>query len=320
MKIVLKLDEKDLAMEILKVLREGETSGEEIANRLGVSRTAVWKAISKLKKFGYEIETRKKAGYRLISTPDLSPYEVAEACLRSCATELIKEIHYYTETDSTNQRAKEEMREGLLVIAEKQSAGRGRLGREWSSEEGGLYFSLVILPGLPIDDLPKITLLSGVAVCEALSFVNAKLKWPNDVLIDGKKVCGVLSEIGGEVDSPLVIVGIGINVNNPVPEELKEKATSLKEVTGKELNRAEILEKTLHEFSKYYGLLLNGKWEEIRQRWRELSDSIGKEMVVKLANREYRGLAIDIDESGGLLLKIGDKIERVYSGECFYME
>ncbi len=320
MKITLKLDEKDLAMEILDFLRQGEVSGEEIANKLGVSRTAVWKAISKLKKFGYNIETRKKVGYKLVSAPDLSPYEVAEACRKSGAADFIKEIHYYTETDSTNQRAKEEMRDGLLVIAEKQSAGRGRLGRKWSSDEGGLYFSLVISPGLPIDDLPKITLLSGVAVCEALSFVNAKLKWPNDVLTDGKKVCGVLSEIGGEVDSPLVIVGIGINVNNPVPEELKEKATSLKEVTGRELNRAEILKKTLQEFSKYYKLLLNSKWNEIRQRWRELSDSIGKEVVIRLANREYRGLVIDIDESGGLLLKTEDKIERVYSGECFYME
>jgi BirA family biotin operon repressor/biotin-[acetyl-CoA-carboxylase] ligase len=316
MKTVVKLDEKDIAMEVLKILKEREASGEEIAKKLGVSRTAVWKAISKLKKFGYDIETRKKAGYKLVGTPDLSPYEVAEACLN---TEF-KEIHYYVETDSTNQRAKEEMKEGLLVIAEKQSAGRGRLGRRWFSEEGGLYFSLVISPGLPIDDLPKITLLSGVAVCEALSFANAKLKWPNDVLINGRKVCGILSEIGGEVDSPLVIVGIGINVNNPIPNDLREKATSLAEVTGEKLSRAEVLEKTLREFSKYYKMLLEGRWDAIRQRWKELSDSIGKEVVVRLANREYRGLAVDIDESGGLLLKVGDRIERVYSRECFYVE
>ena len=318
MKTVLKLYEKDITAEVLKILKKREASGEEIASKLGVSRTAVWKVISKLKKFGYHIETRKKVGYKLVGVPDLSPYEVAEACLN--AAEFVKEIHYYVETDSTNQRAKEEMKEGLLVIAEKQSAGRGRLGRRWFSEEGGLYFSLVISPGLPIDDLPKITLLSGVAVCEALSFANAKLKWPNDVLVNGKKVCGILSEIGGEVDSPLVIVGIGINVNNPVPEELREKATSLMEITGKKLSRVEILEKTLREFSRYYGLLLKGQWDVIRQRWKELSDSIGKEVVVRLTNREYKGLVIDIDESGGLLLKVGDRIERVYSGECFYME
>jgi BirA family biotin operon repressor/biotin-[acetyl-CoA-carboxylase] ligase len=309
MKFVFRFDD-DKMLKLLDMLNKG-TSGQKIAEELGVSRTNIWKMISKLKELGYEISAKRRVGYKLIRSPDISVYEVARVCYD--IRDIIREIHYYDITDSTNLRAKELKKTGVLVIAERQTAGRGRFGRTWISEIGGLYFSITLPKSMPIEDVPKITLMSGVAVAEA---IGGKIKWPNDVLICGKKVCGILCEIAGEVENPTIIVGIGINVNNPVPKELN--AISLKEAYGREFSRVEVFEKVIKKFAKYYRMLINNEWRAIRKRWKELSDTLGRYVVVRVADREFRGLAIDIDEDGGLILDCDGKIERVFSGECFY--
>ena len=307
----MKIIPDDKMLELIRMLEKG-ASGQKIAEELGISRTSVWKMIKKLEKMGYKISAKRRVGYKLVEAPDLSPYEVARVCYD--LRDLIREIHYYDVVDSTNVKAKELKKPGVLVIAERQTAGRGRFGRTWVSEPGGLYFSLTLPRSLRIEDIPKLTLTAGVAVAEA---VGGRLKWTNDVLIDGKKVCGILCELTGEVENPLIIVGIGINVNNPAPKEFN--AISLKDVHGKQLNRSEVLGKVLRSFAKYYRMLTGGDWAKIRERWKELSDTLGKDVVVRVAGREYKGKAIDIDEDGALLLEKDGKIVRIYSGECFYM-
>lgn len=307
---------KDYTTKLIEMI-DGWCSGFKIAKELGVSRTAIWKAIIKLKEMGYEVETRKGKGYRLLKKPEISVYEVASTLKKiNGINDLIEEIYYYKEIDSTNEIAKKIGKSKVLVFAEKQIAGKGRLGRKWFSEYGGLYFSIALMPGLSIDDVPKITLTTGLAVCEALNELglNARIKWPNDVLIGRKKVCGILCEIVGEVESPLVIVGIGVNVKNGIPRDLKDKATTIKEF--KDLLLLDVFKKIIEKFKLNYKMLIDGEWDTIRWRWIEKSDTIGRDVVVKVGNKEYSGKATSIDEDGGLVL---DGKTKVYSGECFYM-
>ncbi len=303
----------DTALLVLKELKAGMCSGEEMASKLGVSRTAVWKAVEKLRKAGYNIRAKKKTGYELVSSPEFSAYEVADVCFEKGAKEGINEVHYYSAIDSTNEKAKEKA--GIVVIADEQTAGRGRLGRVWYSNRGGLYFSISLHPRLSMEDLPKITLTAGVAVCQALSFANARLKWPNDVRVDGLKVAGILCEVFGEADVPSVVVGVGINVTNPIPDEIKGIATNLSKFN---VSRKEIFKDTIRNFFSLYKKLPEG-WEEIREKWKELSDTLGKEVEVKIADKTYKGIAVDIDDSGALILISDGEVQRVFSGECFYL-
>ena len=288
---------QEVSVEVVERLKEG-ASGETLAELLGVSRTAVWKFIRKLENLGYVIERKKGTGYRIVRTPDLSPYEIATICrdLR-----LIDEIYYYTVVDSTNRRAKEVAKPKTLFIAERQTDGRGRYGRRWMSEAGGLYFSIASPPQLPVEDIPKLTLTTGVAVAKAL---KAMLKWPNDVLYNGRKLCGILCELFGEIEEPMVVVGIGINVNNPTPSN----GVSLKDIHGREFNRLEVLRDVLVSFERHYFRLLNGEWEDIREEWKCLSETLGRNVVVRTARGNYEGKALDLDLDGGLILDMGGKI------------
>ncbi len=296
---------QEVSVEALELLREG-VSGEILAKKLGTSRTAIWKFVRRLEDFGYVIEKRRGLGYRIVKSPDLSPYEVARICKGS---KLIKEIYYYKVVDSTNERAKELGKPNVLFIAERQLRGRGRYGRTWVSEEGGLYFSITLPRLLPLEDIPKLTLTAGVALAKAL---NGKIKWPNDVLYKGKKLCGILCELVGCVENPMVVVGIGVNVNNETPSE----GIALKDVLGRKLSRAEVLESVLKVFEEYYFKLTKGFWEEIREEWKKLSDTLGRHVRVETSKGIYEGYAVDIDLDGGLILSDGKK---VYSGDCFYM-
>ncbi len=298
---------QEVSVEVVEKLKEG-ASGETLAELLGVSRTAVWKFIKKLENLGYVIERKKGIGYKIVRSPDLSPYEVATIC-RDLS--LIDEIYYYTVVDSTNRRAKEVAKPKTLFIAEKQTEGRGRYGRSWMSEIGGLYFSITLPPQLPVEEIPKLTLTTGVAVAKAL---KAKLKWPNDVVYNGKKLCGILCELFGEIENPMVVVGVGINVNNPTPPV----GVSLRDIHGKKLNRLKVLRDVLVSFERYYFKLLNGEWDEIRDEWKSMSETLGRNVVVRTARKNYRGKAIDLDSDGGLILDVGGKVVKVFSGDCFY--
>ncbi len=296
---------QEVSVEALELLRKG-VSGETLAKKLGTSRTAIWKFVRRLEDFGYVIERRRGSGYRIVKSPDLSPYEVARVCK---SLKIVKEVYYYKVVDSTNERAKELEKPNVLFITERQLRGRGRYGRTWVSEEGGLYFSITLPRLLPLEDVPKLTLTAGVALAKAL---NGRIKWPNDVLYNGKKLCGILCELVGCVENPMVVVGIGVNVNNETPNE----GIALKDVLGRKLSRAEVLERVLKVFEEYYFKLIKGFWGEIREEWKRLSDTLGRQVRVETSKGIYEGYAIDIDSDGGLILSDGKK---VYSGDCFYM-
>jgi len=288
---------------VIEMLKCG-ISGERIARMLGVSRTSVWKFVKKLEDLGYVIERKRGLGYRILRSPDISPYEVASVC-RDLS--LIDEVYYYKVTDSTNLRAREVAKPRRLFVAERQTKGRGRYGRSWMSEEGGLYFSITL--SMPIEYVPRLTLTTGVSIARVL---NAKLKWPNDVMFEGRKLCGILCELVGGVEDPLIIVGIGINVNNP------SCGISLKEIYGREVSRIDVLSRVLRSFERYYFKLLSGDWDEIRREWIDLSETLGRYVKVRTVNRTYEGFALDLDEDGGLMLDVGGKVVKVFSGDCFY--
>lgn len=300
----------------LKYLREKEyVSGEVLAQKLGISRVAVWKQIQRLKDMGYEIIADQNLGYCLISRPDLLiPQEVQKGLF----TKYIgKEIYYFPELKSTNIMAKEKalhraegIDEGTLIIAERQSAGKGRLGREWFSPAGGIWLSIILYPQLSPSYISRITLMTAVAVVKAIKVctqIESQIKWPNDILINEKKVCGILTEMSAELDIiNWVVVGIGINVNidhRKFPEDIQENTISLKEVLDKEVLRVKMLQIFLQEFEKYYESLKRKEFPFILREWKLCSHTLGKKIRVDMGERIVTGEAVNINEEGALILK-----------------
>ena len=301
---------------ILKFLREKEyISGEALAQKLGISRVAIWKQIQKLKDMGYAIIADQNLGYCLISRPDLLiPQEVQGGLF----TKYIgKEIYYFPELKSTNIMAKEkalhraeEINEGTLIIAERQSAGKGRLGREWFSPAGGIWLSIILYPQLPPSYIPRITLMTAVAVVKAIKMctqIESQIKWPNDILINKKKVCGILTEMSAELDIiNWIVVGIGINVNidhREFPEDIHENTISLKEVLGKVVLRVKLVQIFLQEFEKYYESLKRREFSSILKEWKLYSHTLGRKIRVDMGKRIVTGEAVNINEEGALILK-----------------
>ncbi|MGB6607998.1 MAG: biotin--[acetyl-CoA-carboxylase] ligase, partial [Atribacterota bacterium] len=270
-----------MAKDILKFLREKEyVSGEVLAKKLDISRVAVWKQIQKLKGIGYKITSDQNLGYCLISRPDLLlPQEIQ----RGLSTNYIgKEIHYFPELKSTNIMAKEKalhieerIAEGTLIITERQSAGKGRLGREWFSPAGGIWLSIILYPQLSPSYISRITLMTAVAAVKAIEIctqIEPQIKWPNDILINEKKVCGILTEMSAELDIiNWVVVGIGVNVNidhQRFPEDIQANTISLKEVSGEEVLRVKLAQTFLQEFEKYYEKLKRKEFSSILKEWK----------------------------------------------------
>jgi len=317
-----------MAKDILKFLREKEyVSGEVLAKKLDISRVAVWKQIQKLKDMEYKITSDQNLGYCLISRPDLLiPQEVQ----RGLSTTYIgKKIYYFPELESTNIAAKEKalhraegMSEGTLIIAERQSAGKGRLGREWFSPAGGIWLSIILYPQLSPSYISRITLMTAVATVKALenyTLIKPKIKWPNDILINEKKVCGILTEISAELDIiNWLVVGIGINVNidhREFPEDIQENTISLKEVSGEEVLRVKLAQTFLQEFEKYYDKLKRKEFPSILKEWKLYSHTLGKKIRVDMGERIITGEAIDINEEGALILKKEDgELIKIISG------
>ena len=313
---------------ILKFLREKEyISGEALAQKLGISRVAVWKQIQRLKDMGYEIIADQNLGYCLISRPDLLiPQEVQ----RRLFTKYIgKEVYYFPELKSTNIMAKEkalhraeEINEGTLIIAERQSAGKGRLGREWFSPAGGIWLSIILYPQLPPSYIPRITLMTAVAVVKAIKMctqIESQIKWPNDILINKKKVCGILTEMSAELDIiNWIVVGIGINVNidhREFPEDIHENTISLKEVLGKVVLRVKLVQIFLQEFEKYYESLKRREFSSILKEWKLYSHTLGRKIRVDMGKRIVTGEAVNINEEGALILKKEDgELIKIISG------
>ncbi|MHC2994543.1 MAG: biotin--[acetyl-CoA-carboxylase] ligase [Candidatus Atribacteria bacterium] len=314
--------------DILKYLREKEyISGEVLAKKLGVSRVAIWKQIQRLKNMGYKIIADQNSGYCLVSRPDLLlPQEIQSGL----STNYIgQKIYYFTELESTNIMAKEkvshkeeEINEGTVIIAERQSAGKGRLGRKWFSPTGGIWLSIILYPQLSPSYIPRITLMTAVAVVKAIercAQIKGQIKWPNDILINEKKVCGILTEMSVELDLiNWVVVGIGINVDikkQEFPEDIREKTTSLKEALRKEISRVRLVQIFLKEFERYYELLKKREISLILKEWKSYSHTLGKKIKINIGENIVTGEAIDVNEKGELILKKkGGELIEIISG------
>lgn len=322
---------KDLVLRKLKQNLYRYVSGETLSQELNVSRTAIWKHIKTLKREGYVIESSPKVGYRLISMPDvLDPAEIHE----NMVTEFIgREIHYFKEIDSTNNYAKkiayDGCEDGTVIIAERQASGRGRLGRSWESNMGkGIWMSVVLRPDISPESIQLITLAASVAVVKAIrdtTGIVTGIKWPNDILLDGKKLCGILVEMSSEMDRiNFVVIGIGINIGQDredFSEDLRNKAVSLSSYIRKnelsiEFTRNMLVGKLLTEIEKYYKLILKGKREEIIQEWKNFSVILGKEVVVSCRGEDFSGFAEDLTDEGKLVIRSHDGIAKlIISGE-----
>ena len=306
----------------------GYVSGEYLAARLGVSRTAVWKQIRALKAKGVRIDS-SKLGYRLVEMPDLLlEFEIRK---NLNARRFGRKIYIYESLSSTNDRAKELARageeEGSVVAAEEQTHGRGRAGREWLSPRGGLWFSLLLRPNIAPEEAAKITLIFGACVAKTirrLYRLDASVKWPNDVLIREKKVCGILTEIEAELDTlHFLVVGVGINANFDVacfPEEIREGATSLMLELGKKVERNQLLAALLGEFEHSYEVFLKGGFESLLIDWKDLCSTLGKRVRIVTPKEVVEGLAVKIDDDGTLILKTGPgERRRITYGECIHL-
>ena len=304
-------------------------SGERLSRRLGLSRAAVSKHVRSLRQMGYVIESRPKRGYALRErSPDLLPGEIRHGLQTAVFGK--QEIQYFVETDSTNTCAKalalEGAPEGTLVAAEAQTGGRGRLGRAWYSPPGqAVYLSLVLRPRMSPLDVPKITLIAAVAAAEAvrtISPVAVRIKWPNDLLVRGKKIAGILTEAGTEADViGYVIVGLGLNVNTEgFPEPIRNTATSLFLETGTRFSRAQLVREYLTRFEEAYERTSREGFAPIIERWKTLSDAMGRRVAVEMLEERLVGRVRDVDADGFLVVEEdGGAIRRVFSGDVFYV-
>ena len=320
-----------------KILRElmdhSDTfvSGQKLCKTFGVSRQAVWKNICCLKELGYDIESVTNKGYRLISKPDILYGPEIEAYLEE--ESFCQKVECHDSIDSTNIRGKQLAElgeaEGTLIVADRQTAGRGRRGRNWISESGvGIYMTYVLRPTVQPAHVSGITLLAALAMCEATyqeCDVLPQIKWPNDVIIDGKKICGILTEMSSEVQYVhYAVMGIGINANKEkFDETLKDKATSIYLSTGKKVNRAKFTAAFADAFGGYYRRYMqDGDLSAFVEEYDELLANKDKEVIIyhgmvedATPDKISRGIARGIDKDGALLVEIDGSVTPVMSGE-----
>lgn len=303
-------------------------SGEEISEKLGVTRAAVWKHLNTLRAEGFVFESAPRLGYRLIAVPDiLYPLLVQKELATRCFG---RNIVHFAETASTNITAKElaadGAKEGTLVLAETQTKGKGRLGREWSSPAGvGLWLSLILRPPILPPATPQITLLTAVALAEEVKKLGipAGIKWPNDLLVSGKKLAGILTEMGAETDRVnYVVVGVGINVNTAeFPPEIADIATSLRLEAGKHIERRRLLQNFLVNWERWYDRWLAEGFAPVREAWLRESVTVGQEVKVTSITGVTAGTAVGLDSDGALLLQTPDgAVRRILSGDVTLKE
>ncbi len=323
----------DSAFKVLEVLEQADVplSGEIISTRLGITRAGVWKHINELRAMGYDISSSQKEGYRLIRTStQLLPYEVQ----KNLKTQFIgRKMHYLENTPSTNWVGKQICSEGdmegihgLVIIAEEQTGGIGRMGRVWVSPSGGIWITIVLKPVIPIDHVFMVTMAGSVAVARAIRKefdLGALIKWPNDILIGNKKVAGLLLELSAEADTiHHCLLGIGIDANVPLTQfsfDLQKEITSISTEVGHEVDRATFLARILNEFENRYLLIESEEYEAIIREWKSLSCTLEHRVHITTMKNSFEGAAIDIDEFGALIIrKDNGKIERVIAGDCIH--
>jgi BirA family biotin operon repressor/biotin-[acetyl-CoA-carboxylase] ligase len=318
------------AATILRLFREagrGFVSGELISRELKVSRTAIWKHINGLREAGYKIEAIPSRGYHLLSSPDILSLDEMRGKLST--TRIGRQLVCMAETASTNadafRLAEDSAEEGTVVIADAQSGGKGRRGRVWSSPAGvNLYCSVVLRPAIMPHEAPQLTFLSAVAVARAIELTTAlqpEIKWPNDLLIKGRKVAGLLNEMSAETDRVnFVILGIGVNLNMTLaqfPDGLRTPATSLLLEQGGPVNRVQFAAAMLGELDRLYTDFLRHGFGPVRDEWQQRCNANGREVVVSEAEVEtVRGMFHGIDGDGAMLVRFTDgTVERILSGD-----
>lgn len=311
---------------ILKILREtGDyVSGQEICEKLGVSRTAVWKVIRQLQEEGYQVDAARSRGYRIIDGPDVMTAEEVESLLD---TEWAgKPVVYYPETDSTNIRIRhlgdEGAPHGTLAVADRQTAGRGRRGRTWESPGGScIYMSILLCPDLAPEKAPMLTLVMACGVAEGImdcADVKVQIKWPNDIIVSGKKLAGILTEMSTQVDYiNHVTVGVGINVNvQNFPEEI-QTATSLLSETGTQTKRAPVIAAVMKHFEENYKIFMQTEdMSGLMEKYSSLLVNQGREVLILEKDAEYKAYAEGINQKGELVVRREDgTVENICAGE-----
>ena len=309
-------------LKLFKKKPDNYLSGEQVSKLLNITRSAFWKHIEKLRAYGYEFDAVPHLGYRLRKAPDkLYSFEISPML----KTKIIgQEIIYHDTVGSTNtiayNFAKNNAKEGTVVIAEKQTKGRGRLSRVWSSpKEKGIYLSIILRPKITPFKAPVMTLMAAVSLAQAIrenTGAQAVIKWPNDILVYGQKLSGMLSEMEAEADMvSFVNIGIGLNANNDLSDR-EPAATSLKQILKRDVSRKEILANYLDALERRIDA---GDYDSVIPEWKNYTCTLNREVKIVTTNGIFSGLATDVDENGSLILKQdnGD-IKSVSFGDCFH--
>ncbi|MDA1475293.1 biotin--[acetyl-CoA-carboxylase] ligase [Bacillus changyiensis] len=320
--------QSNLRTKLIQLFAEADgefLSGQKISEELGCSRTAVWKHIEELRKAGYELEAVRKLGYKMKKKPD----KVSENEIRfGLKTEKMGQVIYFKDSVSSTQKIAHELAnngspEGTIIVADQQTEGRGRMARVWHSPAGnGIWMSLILRPTIPVQKTPQLTLLAAVAIVQAIeeqTGISPEIKWPNDILVNGKKTVGILTELQAEADQVhSVITGIGINVNqvaSDFPDDLKETATSLRLVSGKKIDRAALIQTILLTFEKRYQDYTRHGFQPIKLLWESYALTLNRQLTARTLNGTFHGKSLGIDDEGVLLLETSEGIKRIYSAD-----
>ena len=316
--------------QILTALRgagDGAVSGADLSQQLGISRAAIWARIEELRQLGYDIEASPHLGYRLLNSPDA--LHADDLLARLGKTRVVgRDIRVFEETASTNdvieKLARDGVKEGVVVFAEAQTKGRGRLGRKWiSPTHKGLWFSVLLRPDLRPQEATQLTVMSATALARAIKMetgLQPEIKWPNDILIGGKKVAGILTEMSAELDRvKQIILGIGVDVNltaTEFPPDLRKIATSLRIETGAPVSRPQLAAAILRELDRDYARIGSGDFAALADEWEENCTTIGRAVTINIGARQVRGVAEALGEDGALLVRTEHgRLEPIIGGD-----
>jgi len=310
------------AADALSFLVPGEwVSGEDIARRQGISRAAVWKQIQALRKRGYRIASSTRRGYLLMDQPDRLDEDRIKKDL--VTNWLGRNLLILPEASSTNAVALSsisQQQSGSVILAEIQKEGRGRLSRSWASPPGGIWMSLVLKPDIPLSRVYRINMAASVSICRAISRLGleAGIKWPNDILIREQKVCGILIELGAQVDRlDYAVVGVGLNANNDTAAFPSQwRSTSLAARLGRSIDRCALIAAILNEMEQ---ALDDMESREIYEEWRSRSLTLGKRVRISSAEGDLTGQVLDLEQDGALILKQGGDRIRILAGDCIHL-
>ena len=322
-------------LKVLKFLKIHNTeylSGQDLSDVLRISRVAVWKQIKKIQMLGYTVESKQKEGYKLTKNSDLLlPWEI----ISGLETKVLgQQAYYFDSIDSTQSQAmkmiNESKKEGTIIIAEKQTGGRGRSGRQWISPKGGIWFSIILHPKFDISNTTLFPIASSLALSIAIQKtckISTELKWPNDLTIKGKKLAGMLIDASFEsnkIENLVLGVGINFNVNVKEIEKVLKKTPNFYGVSSlndqkNKTSQIELIQSFLLELEKVYEELNNNQIKKIITEWTKRSSTIGKKVEINTLNGKISGKAIKIDEDGGLIIKDKDKTNKVFAGDIVHL-